>query len=296
VVCNILCVSCRSDGSIIGRRILHMSQTAMMVLIVIVAVMSCTVHGPLQITSHYSLMQYIRIISEEHFRAGRPLVIVMPLAVKDSTSEEVGYLIQELHILGRWPILVYNVSANINRSMCAEINKHEAYIILVSGPCEEWTEYILCFQQQLCKLSTDNITQHSFNPRAKFIVSVMSNCEHKENTEISRAILHELWLRKVMKAIVLFLVSYEHEISDLQGNTTDEVYGTYLELHSWFPYENSERCNPSEGTVQVKKVFTVQNFNDVKKSDIFKKNYSKNFHKCPIRVHVHTYTYSTPFC
>jgi hypothetical protein len=61
-----------------------MKQTAMMVLIFIFA-MSRTVHGSDQITSHCSLMQYTRLISEEDFRAGRPLVIMLPLAVKEST-------------------------------------------------------------------------------------------------------------------------------------------------------------------------------------------------------------------
>ena len=84
-------------------------------------------------------MQYTRIISEEHVSAGRPLVIVMPLDLKESTSEEVGYLIETLHvrISGRWPVLVHNVSKNTNRNMYSEINKHGAYIILISGPCEE---------------------------------------------------------------------------------------------------------------------------------------------------------------
>jgi len=120
----------------------------MMVLIFILAVMSCKVHASLQVTSQYSLMQYTRIISEEHFSAGRPLVIVLPIAVKESTNEEVGYFIKALHILGRWPILVYNVGNNINGNMYTDINKHEAYIIPILGPCEDWTEYISRFQQQ----------------------------------------------------------------------------------------------------------------------------------------------------
>jgi len=261
-----------------------MSQTAMMVLMFIFAVMSCTVHAFQQIISHHSLMQYTRIISEEHFSAGRPLVIVLPLDVKESTSEEVGHLIKELQISDRWPLLVRNVSNNTKGYTYSETNKHSSYIILISGPCEEWTEYISRFQQQLYELSADNNTRHSWNPGTKFIVSVMSNCEQKENTEISKAILNELWLNGVMKATVLFLVSNGQEISNLQGNTTGSVYGTHLEMHSWFPYENSERCHPTEGTVPVK-VFKAQNFGDIKKSDIFQNNYNKNFHKCPIRVH-----------
>jgi hypothetical protein len=69
--------------------------------------------------------------------------------------------------------------------MYTEINKHESYIILISEQCEEWTEYISRFQQQLYKLSADNNTWHLRNPRTKFNASVVSNCEHKEHTEIS---------------------------------------------------------------------------------------------------------------
>jgi hypothetical protein len=193
-------------------------------------------------------------------------------------------LIEELQISGRWPILVYNGSSNISGSMYTEINNHEAYIILIPGPREEWTKYISRFLQQVYENSARNNAWHTWNPRAKFIVSLMSNCEHRENTEISRAILNDLWLNEVMKATVIFLVSNEHEIIDLQGNTTDSVYGTYLEMHSWFPYEISGRCHPTEGTVPVK-VFKARNFSEIKKSYIFQKNYNKNLHKCPIRVH-----------
>jgi hypothetical protein len=156
-------------------------------------------------------MHCTRITSKEHVSTGRPLVIVLPLDVKESNSEEVGYLTEKLHIhiSGLWLILVYNVSKNTNGNMYSEINKHGAYIILIAGPCEEWTEYISRFQQQLYGLSAGNNTRHSWNPRAKFIVSVMSNCEQKENTEISRAILNELWLNEVIEATVLLVVSNE---------------------------------------------------------------------------------------
>jgi hypothetical protein len=67
-----------------------------------VTVLSCPVHGSLPITDHeYPLMHYTKHISEEHFTVGRPLVIVLPLAEEDTTKEEVGYLIEELHTSGR---------------------------------------------------------------------------------------------------------------------------------------------------------------------------------------------------
>jgi hypothetical protein len=58
-----------------------------------------------------------------------------------------------------------------------------------------------------------------------------------------------------------------------------------LELHTWYPYENSDRCNTEEGTVLVK-VFTVRNVSDIKGRDIFRVYFGKNLHRCPLNVHV----------
>jgi hypothetical protein len=46
----------------------------------VVAVISPTVHGSLLITEHeYPLMHYTKLISEDHFTGGRPLVTVLLL-------------------------------------------------------------------------------------------------------------------------------------------------------------------------------------------------------------------------
>jgi hypothetical protein len=135
----------------------QMSQPGMMVHIFIFAVISCTVHASLQMSSHYPLMHHTRLISEEHFDEGPPLVIVLSLAEEDSTKEEMSYLVEELHKTGHWPNLVYNVSTNVKGRMYSEIYKHGAYIILVSGPCEEWEEYISRFQQQVLNCLQVNV-------------------------------------------------------------------------------------------------------------------------------------------
>jgi hypothetical protein len=165
--------------------------------------------------------------------------------------------------------------------MNTEIHPHGSYIVLISGPCKE--EHNSHFWLQLYELFIGNNAWHSWNPRAKFVVSVMSNCTHIENTKLSKAILKELWLQVVMNSAVLFLNSNEHGGKDLRQNTTDSIQGTFLELHTWYPYENSQRCNPLEGTVPVK-VFTVRNLSDIRKSDIFKRYFVKNFHGCPMKV------------
>ena len=63
-----------------------------------VTVISSPVHASLPNVEHeYPLMHYTKLISEENFTAGRPLVIMLPLAEEDSINKEVIYLIDELH-------------------------------------------------------------------------------------------------------------------------------------------------------------------------------------------------------
>jgi len=259
----------------------------MIVLIfTVVALISPPVYGSLSIAEHeYPLIHYTKLISEEQLTSGRPLVIVLPLAEEDSTNKEVGYLIEELHTSGRWPVLVFNTSYKMNENMYTDIHQHGSYIILISGPCKEWEEHISGLWQQLYELSENEKMWPSRNPRGKYIVSVMSNCTHLDNNHIARAILNHLWFYQVTNAAVLFLKSNEHAGSDLQQNTNYSTQGTYLELYTWYPYENSHRCNPEEGTVPVK-VFTVRNLSDIRRSDIFRGNVGKKLHGCALNVHV----------
>ena len=259
----------------------------MIVLIfIVVTVISCPVHGSMQINDYeYPLMHYTKLISQEHFTAGRPLMIMLPLVEEDSTNKEVGYLIEELHTSRRWPILVFNTSRKMNENMYTEILQYGSHIIPISGPCNEWGKYISGLWQQMRELFSNDKIWLSRNPRGNYIVSVMSNCSHLDTINISRAILNELWFFQVSNAAVLFLKSNEHAANDLQQNTTNSTQGTYLELHTWYPYENSDRCNPEEGTVPVK-VFTFRNLSDISSRDIFRAHYAKNLHGCPLNVHV----------
>jgi hypothetical protein len=62
---------------------------------IFITAISPTVHAFLSFTNHeYPLMHYTKHISEEHFTAGRPLAIVLPLAQEDSTNKDVRYLIE----------------------------------------------------------------------------------------------------------------------------------------------------------------------------------------------------------
>ena len=210
-----------------------MSTIAMIVpIFTFLVLISSTAKGSLQFTNQvHSLIHFTKLISEEKFTPGLPLAVMLPLAGEDSTNKEVGNLIEELQTSSRWPMLVHNISYKMEgyTRMHKQTHPHGSYIILISGPCREWDRHILLFWVQLHELI---LGDNSWNPKAKFIVSVMSNCAHNEITKFSRALLRELWFRGVMNAAVLFLKSNEHNDIYMQGNTSDSAQGTYFELHT----------------------------------------------------------------
>jgi hypothetical protein len=169
--------------------------------------------------------------------------------------------------------------------MYTGIHPHGIYNIMISGPCNVWEENNVRFWRQLCELPVGENTWNSWNPKAKFIASVMSNCPHIENTKFSKVFPNERWFKEVTNAAVLFLKSNEHGDIYMQGNTNDSKQGTYLELRTSYPYENPESCNAAEGSVPVK-VFTVRNLSDISRNDIFIIYNGKNFQGFPFKVFV----------
>jgi len=113
----------------------------------------------------------------------------------------------------------------------------------------------------------------------------MSKCTHLDNKHISKLILERLCYYEVMNATVLFLKSNELTVKDLQHNTTDSAQAPYVELHTGNPYENSDRCSAAKGTVGVK-VFTVRNLRGIRRCEIFRGYFDKNFYGFPINVHI----------
>jgi hypothetical protein len=92
-------------------------------ILAVFGIISPTDLESLTITDHeYPLMHYTKLISEEHFTDGRPIMLVLPLGEEDSTNKKVRYLIEELHTSDRWPILVFDTSYKMNENMYTEIH------------------------------------------------------------------------------------------------------------------------------------------------------------------------------
>jgi hypothetical protein len=66
----------------------QMPQPGMKILILIFAVMPCTVHAFIHTSSHYPLMHNTRLISEEYFGDGPQLIIVLLVAEENSAKSK----------------------------------------------------------------------------------------------------------------------------------------------------------------------------------------------------------------
>jgi hypothetical protein len=164
-------------------------------IFMIFATISCRVVWCLNKTrDEYNLIDYTMLMSERHFAVGDSLVIMLPIVEHDSSNNEAFYLIKKLHGTFRWPAIVFNARYEMAATMFSEKHKLGSYIMLISGPCQHWEEHISRFRQQLSRLRLGNAMQ-SWNPRAKFLVSVMSNGSHFDITLTSRSILTEFWFR-----------------------------------------------------------------------------------------------------
>jgi hypothetical protein len=175
---------------------------AMIFLILIdVALISCTLHSSQQVTDHeYPLMHYTHNISEEHFTAERPLVIVLLLAEEYSSNKEVEHLIEALNKSVRRPILVFNVTDEINGNVYTEIHQHFSYIILKSWPSHEWNK-TLSDSWNSSRLFMWVKFWESWNPMTRFVVLFMANCTCFESKNISQPIRSDFWTSQVSNPI-----------------------------------------------------------------------------------------------
>ena len=68
-----------------------------------------------------------------------------------------GFLIADPHTSNLWPVLVLNVTDEINHSNYFEIHQRGVYIILTLGLCQEWEELRSGLRKQLLAMFVVNV-------------------------------------------------------------------------------------------------------------------------------------------
>jgi hypothetical protein len=127
-----------------------------------------------------------------------------------------------------------------------------------------------------------------WNPKARFVVTVMNICFKYNAEELSQRILIELWKRKVLNSIVLIPLKNNSQSEDAAGTRT-RAHGLVMDapalgIYTWFPYRGPNRCSVVDEAVLLDMWLMVGEGNFVRNSFLFPKKLVDNFHGCEIRV------------
>ena len=121
----------------------------------------------------------------------------------------------------------------------------------------------------------------SWNPRARFVVSVtitndVYNCQAK-----AKIVLKELWSYKIINAIVI-LKSPQKQTNGNDAGTFSNIRGQNLEIHTWFPHHDQRRCSAFNDVIPFDIWLMEGNGRFKNNRDLFPDKITHNLHKCPI--------------
>ncbi|PNF33395.1 hypothetical protein B7P43_G04164 [Cryptotermes secundus] len=246
----------------------------------------------------WHIVRCLGSISQRYFSAGETLAMSLhegALHTSGRRSENftnfgrvsieiVGYISEEMHQSGTRSVFISNVFTDYNPTDWNSNHKPESYLLLTPSSCNHESDIVQSVRSQLKRLSS----YHEWNPRARFVVTVM-NISFKYNAEkLSQRILVELWKRKILNAIVLIPLTNTSQSQDATG-TRRRSDGLIMEvpalgIYTWFPYRGPNRCSVVDEAVLLDVWIMEGEGNFVRNSFFFPKKAYDNFHGCELRV------------
>jgi hypothetical protein len=219
-------------------------------------------------------LKCITSICERYFEEGTTVVISVPcdryfpftvlpqdtlpseqISRHDLQSQNIAtygatFLIQQLHGMLKWPIVVSQGSAG-------QCHDHKRYNYIL------WTSVMVSKQLEDLK-SLDKVR----NPRGNFLVVL--NKIHTNFRQQVYVILKELWNRKILNAIVLLPASREQHI---------------LDIYSWFPYESpSGKCGQIRAVVHMDQCVMHKGGVLARNVSLFPMKIPRDLGRCPLTV------------
>jgi hypothetical protein len=116
-------------------------------------------------------------------------------------------LLQSLHFIGRWPIIVSEPTEKTNK---IAKGRHSSYIVVTRYQDANFNQ----LEKQISRLNSSAL----FNPRGRFIVVIESQESLKPERDTAIIALQKLWQKNIINAVAL-----------VQQNDTVNIY-------TWYPY------------------------------------------------------------
>ncbi|PNF38683.1 hypothetical protein B7P43_G17881 [Cryptotermes secundus] len=109
------------------------------------------------------------------------------------SMDVVGYIFEEMHQSESRSVLISNIFTDNDPTEWNSNHKPESYLLLTPSSCNHESDIVQSVKSQLKRLSS----YPEWNPRARFVVTVMNICFKYNAEKVSQRILMEIWKRKI---------------------------------------------------------------------------------------------------
>ncbi|PNF33396.1 hypothetical protein B7P43_G04165 [Cryptotermes secundus] len=246
----------------------------------------------------WHIVRCLRSISQRYFSTGETLAMSLheeALHTSGRRSENftnwgrvsidvVGYISEEIHRSESRSVVISNVFTDYDPTEWKSNHKPEIYLLLTPSSCNHESDIVQSVKSQLKRLSS----YPEWNPRARFVVTVI-NISFKYNAEeLSQRLLVQLWERKILNAIVLIPLTNTSQ-SQVATGTRRRPDGLVMEvsalgIYTWFPYQGPNQCSVVDEAVLLDMWLMEGEGNFVRNSFFFPRKAYDNFHGCELRV------------
>jgi hypothetical protein len=203
-----------------------------------------------------------------------------------ASVDVVRYISEEMHQSESRSVLISNVFTDYDPTDWNSNHKLESCLFLTPSSCNHESDIVQSVKSQLKRLSS----YPEWNPRARFVVTVMNICFKYNAEELSQRILVELWKRKILNAIVLIPLTNTSPSEGATGNRTRTdglvIQVPTLGMYTWFPYRGPDRCSVVDEAVILDMWLMGGEGKFVRNSSLFPRNVIDNFHGCELRIAV----------
>lgn len=233
------------------------------------------------------LVTCLKTISHKHFKPGSATALFTSSRIGDnnrrvtltpSTMNDLeSHLIRELNHLALGTFVVFqHPNENAVDSLDELVQKIYINCITVIY-VERESEVIEELDGKLYVLSS----KMSWNPRARFVVSVIITNDAFNAQTTAKIVLEELWFYKIINAIVI-LKSPQTQKNGNDAGTFSDIHDQNLEIYTWFPYQDQGRCSAFYDVIPFDMWLMEGNGRFKNNIDLFPDKITHNLHKCPI--------------
>ncbi|XP_069675577.1 uncharacterized protein [Periplaneta americana] len=233
------------------------------------------------------IVRLIKTISDRYFKQHRTLVIcssgndteeyktrrLLTTPTEGSLNHLVIFVTQIFYSEQNFPVKVLSypqdeLQFSFNESKYSD--KQASYVMLLSDVSLADDTMVTNFAEQLQILASSL----SWNPRGKFIVSVLSNSgSRNKQSLVIKGIFEKLWIYKVINVVVAI-----KQKSKLNGKVTE-----VLNIYTWFPYQTPKKCKKVEDIVLLDS-WVMNGYGHLLKSTNLYPLKTQSLNGCPLGV------------